>query len=358
MRGHDEAAYGGGVLQGGARDHRRVGYTGRDEVLVLARQGVEANVAALCADLVDHDGAIGPRVLGDLAYRLLERPVDDPGAGALVIVEGAEQIGDGLLGVQEHDATAGNDTLFQGSPGRRERVLNAVLLLLELRLGRGADLDDSHATGELGEPLLELLAVEVRVGGLDLGADLVDAARNPLGLAGTVDDGGVVLGDDDLAGTPELVELGVLQLEAELLGYNLATRKDSDVLEHPLAPVTEAGSLDRGRVECATQLVDDQGRKSLALDVLGEDEQRLVGLHDLVQKRQRVLDVADLLVGDQDVGVVENGLHTLLVRHEVRTQIALVELHPLGELQVHPEGLRLLDVDHAVLADLVDGVGD
>src|SRR5215210_539947 len=36
FRGHDEAAYGGGVLQGGARDHGRVGYTGRDEVLVLS----------------------------------------------------------------------------------------------------------------------------------------------------------------------------------------------------------------------------------------------------------------------------------------------------------------------------------
>src|SRR5829696_190397 len=320
VRGHDEASDGSGVLQCGARDHRRVGYTGRDEVLVLANEGVEADVAALGTHLVDHDGAVGPRVAGDLADRLLEGAVDDPGARPLVTVEGVEQIGHRLLGVQECHATTGDDALLQGRAGRRERVLDAVLLLLELRLGRGAHLDDGHAAGELGEPLLELLAVEVRVGGLDLGADLVDAAGDPLGLAGTVDDGGLVLGDNHLAGTPELVELGVLQLEAELLGYNLAARKDSDVL--------------------------------------GEDEQRLVGLHDLVQKRQHVLDVADLLVGDQDVGVVENGLHTLLVRHEVRAQIALVELHPLGELQVHPEGLRLLDVDHAVLADLVDGVGD
>ena len=35
-----------------------------------------------------------------------------------------------------------------------------------------------------------------------------------------------------------------------------------------------------------------------------------------------------------------------------------VELHALGELEVHAEGLTLLDVDHAVLADLLDGVGD
>ena len=106
----------------------------------------------------------------------------------------------GCWACKKRHATAGHDALFEGRPGRRECVLDAVLLLLELRLGRGADLDDGHAAGQLGEPLLELLAVEVRVGGLDLGADLVDAARDPLGLAGTVDDGGLVLGDDDLAG--------------------------------------------------------------------------------------------------------------------------------------------------------------
>src|SRR5262249_11354790 len=35
-----------------------------------------------------------------------------------------------------------------------------------------------------------------------------------------------------------------------------------------------------------------------------------------------------------------------------------VELHALGELEVHAERLALLDVHDAVLADLVDGVGD
>jgi hypothetical protein len=43
-------------------------------------------------------------------------------------------------------------------------VLDAVLLLLELDLGGRADLDDGHAAGQLGETLLELLAVPVGVG--------------------------------------------------------------------------------------------------------------------------------------------------------------------------------------------------
>jgi hypothetical protein len=55
-----------------------------------------------------------------------------------------------------------------------------VLLLLHLRLGGRADLHDGDAAGELGEALLELLAIEVGVGVLDLGLDLVDAALDGL----------------------------------------------------------------------------------------------------------------------------------------------------------------------------------
>ena len=39
-------------------------------------------------------------------------------------------------------------------------------------------------------------------------------------------------------------------------------------------------------------------------------------------------------------------------------QVALVELHALGELEIEAEGLALLDVHDAVLADLLDRVGD
>src|SRR5204863_5893640 len=73
---------------------------------------------------------------------------------------------------------------------------------------------------------------------------------------------------------------------------------------------------------------------------------------------QEVLDRADLLVGDEDVRLVEHGLHALGVSDHVRREVALVELHPLGELELESEGLTLLDVDDAVLADLLDRVGD
>ena len=177
-------------------------------------------------------------------------------------------------------------------------------------------------------------------------------------VAGAVDDRGRVLVDDDLAGAAELRELRVLELEPHLLGDHLAAGEDRDVLEHPLAAVAEARRLDGDGLERAAQLVDDDRRERLALDVLGHDQQRLAGLDDLLEQRQQVLDAADLLVGDQDVRVVEHGLHALGVVDHVRRQVALVELHALGELELEAEGLALLDVHDAVLADLLDRVGD
>src|SRR5436309_3491598 len=97
-------------------------------------------------------------------------------------------------------APTGDDTLLDRSLRGLDGVLDAVLLLLELHLGRGADLDDRHATRELRQALLELLAVVVRVGVLDLGPDLVDPALDVGLAAATLDDRRLVLGDDDLAG--------------------------------------------------------------------------------------------------------------------------------------------------------------
>ena len=187
--------------------------------------------------------------------------------------------------VDERDAAARNLTLLEGRAGRLERVLDAVLLLLHLRLGRSADLDHRDAARQLREALLELLAVEVGVGVLDLGLQLLDPALDRLGVAGTVDDRRRVLVDDDAAGVAELRELRVLELEAHLLGDHLAAREDGDVLEHPLAAIAEARRLHGDGRERAAELVDDDRGERLALDVLGDDQQRPTRLDDLLEHR-------------------------------------------------------------------------
>ena len=84
----------------------------------------------------------------------------------------------------------------------------------------------------------------------------------------------------------------------------------------------------------------------------------LVTCSDLLQHRQDVADRRDLLVGDQDVGLLELGLHALGVGDEVGRDVAAVDLHALGVLGLEGEALALLDRDHAVLADLLHHLGD
>ncbi len=70
--------------------------------------------------------------------------------------------------VEQRHAAARHDALFDRRAGRRERVLDAVFFSLQLDLGGRADLDHADAAGQLGQPLLQLLAVVVAGGVLDL----------------------------------------------------------------------------------------------------------------------------------------------------------------------------------------------
>src|SRR4051794_35728216 len=346
-----------GVLQRRAGDLGRVDDARGQQVDVLAGRGVEAVTRFEVAHLLHHDATLEAGVHGDLAQRGVERELDDLRAGCLV-ADQVQLLERGLAGLHQGDATTGHDALLDGRLRVANGVLDAVLALLELDLGGRADLDDRNATGQLGQALLQLLAVVVGVRLLDLGADLVDPALDLLGVAATVDDGGLVLGDDDLASGAQQAEVGVVELEADLLADDGATGQDGDVLEHGLAAVTEARGLDGDGLEGAADLVDDQGGQRLALDVLGDDDQRLAPPHDLLQHGEQGLHGGDLAVDDQDVRVVEDGLHPLGVGHEVRRDVTLVEAHALGELELEAEGVALLDGDDAFLADLVHRLGD
>ena len=131
-----------------------------------------------------------------------------------------------------------------------------------------------------------------------------------------------------------------------------------DILEHRLAPIAEAGRLHRRHLEAAAQLVDDERRQRLALDVLGNDQQRLAALHHRFKQWKNGLQARQLLLVQQDVGIVELDQHLLGVGDEIRREIAAVELHALDDVELGLERLRLLDRDHAFVADLLHRLGD
>src|SRR5690606_34151598 len=179
LGGQEQAGDRRRVLQRGTRHLDRVVDAGSEQVLVLAGRGVEAVTRREVLDLLDHDAALKAGVDGDLAQRSGDGRLHDARTGGLVALEleGGEGLGAGL---DEGHATTGDDALLNGGLRVADSVLDAVLALLELDLGGRARLDDGHAAGELGEALLELLAVVVGVGVLDLLADLLDATLDLL----------------------------------------------------------------------------------------------------------------------------------------------------------------------------------
>src|SRR6266700_2440649 len=323
LGGEEQARDRSRVLQRRPGDLRGVDDAGLEHVDIITGRGVQALPAGQGLDLLDHHAALEAGVHRDLLERLFQRTAHDLRAGGLVarqvqLLEGAP------ARLQQRDAAAGHDTLLDRGLGVAHRVLDAVLALLQLDLGSRPRLDDGDAAGQLGQPLLQLLPVVVRVGVVDLGPDLVDPARDLVRVARAVDDRGLVLGDHDLAGPAEHVEVDVVQLEADFLADDLATGEDGDVTEHGLAAVAEAGGLDRHRLEQAAHLVHDQGRQGLAVDVLGDDDQRLAGLHHLVEQGEQVLVRRDLGVHHEDVRILEDGLEPLRVGDEVRRDVSLV----------------------------------
>ena len=228
-----------------------------------------------------------------------------------------------------------------------------MLALLQLNLSCGTSLQHSNTTGELSQALLQLLTVVIGIGVSDLCADLSHATLDSCCVACTLDDGGLVLGHNDLAGGTEHVQGCCVQGQANLFGNDLATGQDSDISHLSLTAVTEARSLHSNRLDGAAHLVQHQQSQSLTLNVLSNDQQRLAGLHDLLQDGDEVLNVRNLLVHNQDVGVLQDCFLTLRVGHKVTGQEALVEAHTLGQLQVQAESVGVLNGDDAFLADLL-----
>ena len=116
-------------------------------------------------------------------------------------------------------------------PGRIERILNAGLLLLQLGLGSGPDLNDGHPAGQLRQTLLELLAVVVGGRVIDLRAELVTATPRCRTSYPRPDDGRVVTIEHDARRSTQVLQRDVLELDLEILADALSRRVSGDVPE-------------------------------------------------------------------------------------------------------------------------------
>src|SRR3984893_17548110 len=93
------------------------------------------------------------------------------------------------------------------------------------------------------------------------------------------------------------------------------------------------GVLDGAHFEAAAELVHHQRGERLTLDVLGNDQKGLAGLHHRLKERQELLEARELLLIDEDVGVLHLDPHLVGIGHEVRRDVAAIELHAFDHVE-------------------------
>ena len=251
-----------------------------------------------------------------------------------------------------------DDAFFHSRAGCVQSIFDPGFLFFHFDFGCRADVDDGYAASQFRQTFLQLFFIEVRSGLFDLGADFFDPGGNRLGIAGAIHDGGLFFRNADFFGFAEIVQGNAVQLAADFLGDHGAAGQNGDILQHGFAAVAEARCFNRNGLERATQLVDDEGRQGFAFHVFGNDQQFFALLYHFFQYRQQVGNGADLPVGDQNVGVGEDGFHLVRIGDHIGRNVAAVELHAFGEFQFGQHGLCFFNGHDAVFADFVDGFGD
>src|SRR3954453_8811545 len=150
------------ALQRQAHDLGRVDDAGLDHVDVVAALRVEAVIGlALVQQLAGDDRALHSGIRENLPGRRLQCATHNIDANLLVVVFWV-QLPEPLAGVEERNATAGNDTFLDRRASSMHRVVDAVLALLDLDLGRATDADNGNAPRQLRQALLQFLLVVIR----------------------------------------------------------------------------------------------------------------------------------------------------------------------------------------------------
>lgn len=161
---------------------------------------------------------------------------------------------------------------------------------MSLSFGCSANLHHGNAARQLAQAFVELFAVEVRIGTLKFGANLLAALFDSGLVAIAVDNHGGVLRHLDGLGMTQHVKSGVGQAQAEVLHNGLTLGDNGNVFQDAQTAIAETRSLDGSAGKGAAQAVEQQGGKGFAFDVFCNDEQRAARLADLLKQGQDILD--------------------------------------------------------------------
>src|SRR5882724_6501428 len=357
FRREQQSRHRGGVLQSQTRHLGRIQDAQFDHIPVLTRLGVVTERALAVADPVQDNRGILTRIGDDLTQWLLNCASQNLDARGLVFVL-TDQLLDGLQLAYQSDTAARDYALFDRRTRGVQCVFDAGLLFLHFDFGRGTDFDHGNTAGELGNALLEFFLVIVRGRFLDLLTDAVDSALDVRGLAGAVDDGGILFLHQNFLRFAQVVQRRLLERQADFVGDDRAARENGNVLQHGFAAIAEARRLDGGDFDDAADRVDDQRGKRFAFHIFRNDQQLPATLRNGFQQGQQFANVGDLLVNQQHQRLVELGALALLIVDEIRREVAAVELHAFDHFELVLEARTFLNRDHALFADLRHRIGD
>src|SRR5690554_6309560 len=119
--------------------------------------------------LLCDDRSIESSVLRNLSDGLFESSANNPVSNDLFFGKSSQiLLFKNFSSLNECYTATSDNTLFDCSPGSGERILNSVLLLLELDFCRCSNIDHCNTTGEFRQALLQLLSVVITGSILDL----------------------------------------------------------------------------------------------------------------------------------------------------------------------------------------------
>src|SRR5690606_34604617 len=170
--------------------------TGFQHVYVFAGSSVVTSVAGSRFNLVQNHRRLVTSVFHDLTQRSGNRTQQQSDTYVLVFVVTFQLAFNRLQGANQGNTTARNHTLFYRSTGRVQSVFHASFFLFHFDFGASTNLDHSNTAGQFGHTLLQFFTVVIGRSVFDLTTDLVNTCFDRFRIASTVDDGGVLFGQN------------------------------------------------------------------------------------------------------------------------------------------------------------------
>jgi hypothetical protein len=100
--------------------------------------------------------------------------------------------------IEKGTTATNNNAFFNSGLCSAKSVLNSIFNFTNLNFAGSTDLDDADASLDLGKSFLEFFLIVFRSSEIKLIFNLNDSLFNGFFLSCTVQDDGVILGDDDL----------------------------------------------------------------------------------------------------------------------------------------------------------------